>query len=162
MPCCVRLLFPITRSTKQCHDAALNLTRQPQSTNERQILSTTTKLRLFLDGSRSLIISFSKDSPLGIIFKLLIIYVGVEDKYQWTPSQSYRSHNRILWPLSKIVAYNAYRYTSKPTHCGPQLRGIDRHNCPTYCWPNSLLDRVYCPGYNKKPNVTQAYRCRTL
>ena len=43
-----------THAINQCRDAALKCTRQPHNTNERQILSTTTKLRFFFDGSRSL------------------------------------------------------------------------------------------------------------
>ena len=52
-PCCVHLVFPLTRSTSATMLPSKG-TRQP-NTNERQILSTTT-IRLFSIGSRFLII----------------------------------------------------------------------------------------------------------
>ena len=59
-----------------------------------------------------------------------------------------------------IVAYNTYRWTPKPSYCAPRWVSI-LINLPTYCWPNSLFDRVLSRD-KKELNGTQTGRSKTL
>ena len=84
-------------------------------------------------------------------------YVGAHDTYRYTPSQAYRSHNRLLWPLPQPYCSLQYlSIDSEAERLCPAI-GIDPHNCRPFVGPIAY-SVGYDPGYEKELSGTQAGR----
>ena len=88
-------------------------------------------------------------------------YVGAQDNYRYTPSQAYRSHNRLLWPLPQHYCCLQYLSIDPEAKLLCPAIGIDPHNC-RYIFGPIAYSIGYYSGYEKELNVTQTGRSKTL